>query len=158
MNPVHDKGSMDPVHMKVVHMDPVQSGGPWTSGPCFVLIPIILVIITFNLFRVNRRKRTRGRQVSSLIKREVVTSRCHGSKMSRSQQTEVLQIWHKNDIYTVFPVHDCTQRQNGSPHFFSIVWKCKLAISIKIQKFFYHGNLTSHFSSLLKRAALLIIM
>ena len=32
MNPVHDRGSMDPVHMKVVHMDPVQSGGPWTPG------------------------------------------------------------------------------------------------------------------------------
>ena len=28
---------------------------------------------------------------------------CHGSKISGSQQTEVLQIWHKNDIYTVFP-------------------------------------------------------
>ena len=35
MNPVHDRGSMDPVHMKVVHMDPVQSGGT----------PIILLII-----------------------------------------------------------------------------------------------------------------
>ena len=27
MDPVHDRGSMDPV----------QSGGPWTPGPCFVL-------------------------------------------------------------------------------------------------------------------------
>ena len=35
MNPVHDRGSMDPVHMKVVHMDPVQSGCLWTPGPCF---------------------------------------------------------------------------------------------------------------------------
>ena len=34
-------------------MDPVQSGGPWTPGPCFVLTPIILVIITLNLFRLN---------------------------------------------------------------------------------------------------------
>ena len=33
---------MDPVHMKVVHMDRVQSGGPWTPGPCFVLTLIIL--------------------------------------------------------------------------------------------------------------------
>ena len=54
MNPVHDRGSMDPVHMKVVHMDPVQSGCLWTPGPCFVLTPIILVIITLNLFRLNR--------------------------------------------------------------------------------------------------------
>ena len=29
MDPVHDRGSMDPV----------QSGGPWTPGPFFVLTP-----------------------------------------------------------------------------------------------------------------------
>ena len=39
MNPVHDRGSMDPVHMKVVHMDPVQSGCLWTPGPCFFSHP-----------------------------------------------------------------------------------------------------------------------
>ena len=55
MNPVHDRGSMDPVHMKLVHMDSVQSGSPRTPGPCFVLTPIILVIITLNLFRLNHR-------------------------------------------------------------------------------------------------------
>ena len=54
MNPVHDRGSMDPVHIKVVHMDQVPSGGPWTPGPRFVLTPKILVIITLNLFRLNR--------------------------------------------------------------------------------------------------------
>ena len=64
MNPVHDRGSMDPVHMKVVHMDPVhmkvvhmdsvQSGCLGTPGPCFFLTPIILVIITLNLLRLNR--------------------------------------------------------------------------------------------------------
>ena len=27
MDPVHDRGSMDPVYER----------GPWTSGPCFVL-------------------------------------------------------------------------------------------------------------------------
>ena len=31
MNPVHDRGSLDPVHMKVIHVDPVQSGDPWTT-------------------------------------------------------------------------------------------------------------------------------
>ena len=56
MNPMHDRGSMDPVHMKVVHMDPVQSGCLWTPGPCFFLTPIILVIITLNLFRLNRNR------------------------------------------------------------------------------------------------------
>ena len=30
------------------------TGGPWTPGPCFVLTPIILVIITLILFRLNR--------------------------------------------------------------------------------------------------------
>ena len=51
--------------------------------------------------------------------REVVTSRCHGSKMFGSQQTVALQIWQKNKnekiVLCVFPVHDCTQEQNGSP-------------------------------------------
>ena len=73
MNPAHERGSMD----------------PWSM---FVLTPIILVIITLNFFRLNRSKRSRGRQVSFLIEREVVTSRCDGSKISGSQQTEVLQI------------------------------------------------------------------
>ena len=52
---------------------------------------------------------------------EVVTSRCHGSKMSRSQQSMVLQIWQKKtkklNMYD-FPVHDYTQDQNGSPYSF----------------------------------------
>ena len=34
MDPVHERGSMDPVH---ILMDPVHGGGPWTRGPCFVL-------------------------------------------------------------------------------------------------------------------------
>ena len=46
---------------------------------------------------------------------------CHGTKISGSQQIEDLQIWHKNDLYTVFPVHGCSQKQNSSPHFSSIV-------------------------------------
>ena len=56
----------------------------------------------------HRGKRTKGRHFSFLIEREVVTSRCNGNKVSGSQQTEVLQIWYKNDMYTVFSVHDCT--------------------------------------------------
>ena len=36
-------------------------------------------------------KRTREKDVPFLIEREVVTSRCHGSKISGPQQTEVLQ-------------------------------------------------------------------
>ena len=30
-------GSMDPVYEGGRSMDPVQRGGPWTRGPCFVL-------------------------------------------------------------------------------------------------------------------------
>ena len=48
---------------------------------------------------------------------------CHGSKISGSQLTVVLQTCQKKekiDIYD-FPVHDCTQGQNDSPYFSSIV-------------------------------------
>ena len=38
MDPVHQKWSMDPVHILMDwSMDPVHGGGPWTRGPCFVL-------------------------------------------------------------------------------------------------------------------------
>ena len=30
-----------------------------------------------------------------------------------------------------FPVHDCTQEQNGSPYFSSIVGQCWMAVSVK---------------------------
>ena len=36
-------------------------------------------------------------------------SRCHGNKISRSQQTMILQIWQKkNEVFDLydFPVHD----------------------------------------------------
>ena len=48
---------------------------------------------------------------------------CHGSKISGSQLTVVLQTCQKKekiDIYD-FSVHDCTQGQNDSPYFSSIV-------------------------------------
>ena len=57
---------------------------------------------------IDRVKSTRRRHVPSLIEKEVVTSRCHGNKTKNET----------NDVYTVFPVHDCTQEQNGSPYFF----------------------------------------
>ena len=76
--------------------------------------------------------------------------------VSGSQQTVVLQIImtensKKVDMYD-FPVHDYTQKQNGSPYFSSIIRQCKwLSLSKKIvviQKFCYHGSLMSHSSSL----------
>ena len=54
-----------------------------------------------------------------------------------------------------FPLHDCTQKQTGSPQFPSIVRKCKwptLSRKSEIQKVCYHGNLTLQFVSLLKIA------
>ena len=70
-----------------------------------------------------------------LTEKEVVTSRCHGSKISGSQQTVVLQIRQKkktkkkNDMYD-FPVHDCTQEQDGSPYVSTIVWQ-QMTVSVK---------------------------
>ena len=47
-----------------------------------------------------------------------MTSRCHGNEVSESQQTVVLKYVKKRrkkiDMYD-FPMHDCTQEQNGSP-------------------------------------------
>ena len=44
-----------------------------------------------------------------------------------------------------FPVHDYTQDQNCSPHFFSMFQQCKWpSLSreiLEINKFCYHGNL-----------------
>ena len=52
-----------------------------------------------------------------------------------------------------FPVYDCTQEQNGSPYFSSIVQHCKWpSLSrriVGIQKFCHKGNVTSCFSFLL---------
>ena len=76
--------------------------------------------------------------------------------VSGSQQTVVLQIImtensKKVDMYD-FPVHDYTQKQNGSPYFSSIIRQCEwLSLSKKIvviQKFCYRGSLMSHSSSL----------
>ena len=57
---------------------------------------------------------------------------------------------------TVFSVHDCPQEQNDSQHFSSIVRQCKWPSLSRSRN--YHGNLTSHFSSLFRRASLVIIM
>ena len=76
--------------------------------------------------------------------------------VSGSQQTVVLQIImtensKKVDMYD-FPVHDYTQEQNGSPYFSSTIRQCRWpSLSKKIvviQKFCYHGTVTSHSSSL----------
>ena len=52
---------------------------------------------------------------------EVVTSRCHGSEISGSQQPWSSKYDTKENEKVVrydFPMQDCTQKQNGSPFFF----------------------------------------
>ena len=39
MNPLYDRGSMDPVHESGAWTGS-KVGGPWTRGPCFVLNPL----------------------------------------------------------------------------------------------------------------------
>ena len=49
---------------------------------------------------------------------------CHGSKISGgSEKTMVLQMAEKNEKINVydFPVHYCTQEQNSTPYFSSMV-------------------------------------
>ena len=49
-------------------------------------------------------------------------------------------------------------RSKTVAHTFFHLSTMQMAVSVKIQKFCYHNNLTSHFSSLLRRTALLKIM
>ena len=60
-----------------------------------------------------------------LVERRHRLSRCHGRKTCGSPQTVVLANKKNEKIDTYdFPVHDCTQGENGSPHFSSIVRQC----------------------------------
>ena len=58
----------------------------------------------------------------STLEKRLVTSCCHGSKISGSQQTEVLHIWQKkkrkNDIY-VYPVHYALRNKTVTHTFLS---------------------------------------
>ena len=87
--------------------------------------------------------------------RGVVTSCCFGchcfcisTNCGPADRTENSK---KVDMYD-FPVHDYTQEQNSSPYFSSTIRQCKWpSLSKKIvviQKFCYHGTVTSHSSSL----------
>ena len=60
--------------------------------------PCISVIWSFYRLAITPPRRSQNPvhiTCDSLWQREVVTSRCHGSKISGSQQTVVLQIWQK---------------------------------------------------------------
>ena len=72
--------------------------------------------------------------------------------LNKRSRSNIAEKHEKIDMYE-FPVHDCTQEQNGSPYFSSIVRQCKWTSSsrkiVEIQKFCYHGNLTSRFPLIL---------
>ena len=59
----------------------------------------------------------------------------------------------KGDMYD-FPVHDCTQEQNGSRYFSTVVrqytWLSPPRKVVEIQEFCYHRGVTSHFSLLIQ--------
>ena len=90
-----------------------------------------------------------NREEKSLRNAGMVATFLDLNKRSRSNIAEKHE---KIDMYE-FPVHDCTQEQNGSPYFSSIVRQCKWTSSsrkiVEIQKFCYHGNLTSRFPLIL---------
>ena len=111
------------------------------SGKCFLLKLFEPTRSTTQILVVTRHQRG-----------EAVTSRCHGSEISGSQQAVVLQIWQEKKMIKMTcmtPLHDCTQDQNGSPYFSSIVRQCKWpSLSwkiVEVQEFCFHGNATSHF-------------
>ena len=77
----------------------------------------------------------------------------HGNKILNLNKPWSCKYGKKKIEMYDFSVHDCTQRDNGSPYFSSIVRKCKWQSlstkKVEIQKFCSYGNLTAHFSSLL---------
>ena len=56
-------------------------------------------------------------------------SHCHGSKISGSPQSVVLQIWQKKNQGYDFSLHCCTQEQDSSSYFSSI--EKAMAVSVK---------------------------
>ena len=86
----------------------------------------------------------------SFFRGQVVTSRYHGSKISGYQQTAVLQICQKKQTKAKT---EMTWMTFPSPYFPSIVRQCRWSSLqrkiVEIQKFCFHGDVTSHFSPLI---------
>ena len=89
---------------------------------------------------IDRGKSTRRRHVPSLIDKEVITSRCHGNKTKKTKKMTCIQ-----SFLCMIELRSKTVAHT----FFSINSTVQMAVSVKIQKFCYHNNLTSHLSSLL---------
>ena len=94
------------------------------------------------------KKKYLNREEKSLL-RVARVSKCLG--LNKSWSCKFGRKTKNIDMY-VFPMHDCTQEQSGSPYYSSIVRYCKWPSLwkkvVEIQTFCYHDNMTSHFSSL----------
>ena len=111
-------------------------------------MPCDKVVVSFSLGKLYVGLRSRP-QFDKRVNREEKSLR-HVTMVAKFL---VLQIWQKKTKKTemyVSCVTDCTQSQNGSPYFSSIVgqwkWPPLSRKSVEIQKFCSHGNVTSGFS------------
>ena len=116
------------------------SGGRGDSPPATLSICLMPTLST-------------GVLIARSIVREVIASRCHGGKMSRSQQALVLKIWQEKKWKDNFPVHACTQEQHGSLYFF--FHRSAMQIAVSVEKDLWDPDilrpryyLKSHFSTL----------
>ena len=76
-------------------------------------------------------------------KGDVVTSRCHGSKTFRSQQTLVLQIWQEKKMICVNfggMIALMIRNRTAAHRLFVSRSKMKMTVIVEIQKFCFHGN------------------
>ena len=74
---------------------------------------------------------------------DVVTSRWHGSKTFRSQQTLVLQIWQEKKMICVNfggMIALMIRNRTAAHRLFVSRSKMKMTVIVEIQKFCFHGN------------------
>ena len=81
-----------------------------------------------------------------------MTSRCHGNKISESQQTVVLKNGKKRRKKLTCTTFLCmiAPRNKTVAHTFLPSFASSRKI-VEIQKVWFHGNVTSHFTSLSER-------
>ena len=120
-----------------------RQAGTWTWGLLTSKLQCFKITVSFMYHLLENHQTCLFRDdclQDSLQTGEVTTSHCHGSKF-----LDLNKLWSGTN--------GCTQEQNCSPYFSSIIHKCNLPsrniVTCTIQKFCYHGNMMLHFSSLL---------
>ena len=115
--------------------------GPAATQANYLLPSRISVAILYKLFAYKLgclEKRSRLRHVAMVVNFSIWKNLGPANMAEKSENNA--------DMYD-FPKLDCTKKQNGSPYVSSIVRQCKWpSLSRKIaeiQKYYYHGNLTS---------------